>query len=93
MYMNGLRSNIMNYGLEQKQYEVKTAFIQAGYANVDNVPNVEGTVVEALWRDLASITNDIIDLQTFYELQFTPQETNTIALNPFNKVNNKLFCS
>lgn len=85
-----IRENVMNYGLEQKQYEVKTAFTEAGYVNVDNVPNVEGTVVEALWRDLTSVINNIIDLQTFYELQFTPQETNTIALT-FDKVTNNYF--
>ena len=90
VYEWSLRSNIMNYGLEQKQYAVKTAFTEAGYANVDNVPNVEGTVVEALWRDLSSVIEDTIDLQTFYELQFAPQETNTIALT-FNKVNNSYF--
>lgn len=62
VYGWSLRSNIMNYGLEQKQYEVKTAITEAGYANVDNVPNVEGTVVEALWRDLTSVIDDTIDL-------------------------------
>ena len=35
--------------------KLKRLITEAGYANVDNVPNVEGTVVEALWRDLASI--------------------------------------
>lgn len=57
-----LRENVMNFGLEQKQYEVKNSFTERGYENIDNVPTVEGTVVEALWRDLSVILNDTIDL-------------------------------
>lgn len=85
-----IRDNVMNFGLEQKQYEVKTAFIEKGYANVQNVPTVEGTVVEALWRDLSVLFNRVDDLEAFYDLEFIGQETNTVE-TVFTKVTNSQF--
>lgn len=75
-----LRDNVMNYGLQQKQYEVKDAFTERGYANIDNVPTIEGTIIEALWRDLSTIFNKIDGLEEFYNLTFNPIDSDTIDM-------------
>lgn len=55
-YVWELRDNVMNYGLEQKPMEVQTIYIQKGYANVQNLPDINTTTIQMLMQILNSLS-------------------------------------